>query len=49
MAVRHTPTNIVHKGQEGGTTGCGTDTNKHPEHWVNTSLAITCNKDGCKN
>lgn len=27
MAVKHIPTNIVHKGTKGGTTGCGTDTN----------------------
>ncbi|MAN03255.1 MAG: hypothetical protein CMI36_13290 [Owenweeksia sp.] len=48
MAVKHTPTNEVHRGSKGGTTGCGTDTKKHPEHWVNTSSSITCGKNGCK-
>lgn len=49
MAVKHTPTGIVHKGIKGGTTGCGFDTKKNPSHWVNTSEKITCDKDGCKN
>jgi len=49
MAVKHTPTNIVHKGTKGGTTGCGVDTKKEADHWVNTSQSVTCNKNGCKN
>jgi len=49
MAVKHTPTGIVHKGSKGGKAGCGVDTNNKPEHWVNTSENITCDKDGCKN
>ncbi len=48
MAVNHTPTGIVHKGQKGGTTGCGTDTKDHPAHWITTSAKITCTKNGCK-
>ena len=34
MAVKHTPTDIVHQGSKGGTTGCGTNTNDHRDHWV---------------
>lgn len=49
MAVKHVPTGIIHSGKKGGTTGCGTDTTKHPEHWINTSSTITCDKNGCKN
>jgi hypothetical protein len=49
MAVKHTPTGVVHKGSKGGSTGCGFDTTKNPEHWVNTTESITCDKDGCKN
>jgi hypothetical protein len=49
MAVKHTPTNVVHKGNKGGTTGCGTDTKVHASHWVNTSSPVTCDKNGCKN
>lgn len=30
MAVEHTPTNEVHSGSKGGTTGCGFDTRKTP-------------------
>lgn len=48
MAVRHIPTDIVHKGIKGGKTGCGTDTNKLPDHWENTSKRVTCEKNGCK-
>ncbi|HNP69269.1 MAG TPA: hypothetical protein PKH16_15290 [Aequorivita sp.] len=48
MAVKHTPTGEVHSGSKGGYTGCGTNTNVHPDHWVNTSLSITCDKNGCK-
>lgn len=49
MAVKHTPTEIIHKGQKGGTTGCGTNTNANPGHWINTSAEVTCDKNGCKN
>jgi len=52
MAVRHSPPNgesIVHKGQKGGITGCGINTNDNPSHWSNTNSATTCNKNGCKN
>ena len=49
MAVKHTPTGEVHKGQKGGQTGCGFDTNQNPSHWTTTSGKITCNKNGCKN
>jgi len=49
MNVKHTPTEIVNKGQKGGTTGCGTNTNVHLDHWTNTSDKITCDKNGCKN
>ena len=49
MAVKHTPSDEIHKGRKGGETGCGFDTNDHSSHWVNTSESITCNKDGCKN
>ncbi len=48
MAVRHVPTNEVHKGAKGGKTGCGTNTNEKPTHWENTSASITCAKNGCK-
>lgn len=47
MAVKHTPTNEVHKGTKGGKTGCGTNTNEHPSHWVNTNEKVTCRKNGC--
>jgi len=49
MAVKHIRTNIVHKGNKGGKTGCGENTNDNPSHWVQTSERVTCNKDGCKN
>jgi len=49
MAIEHKPTGIVHKGQKGGTTGCGTDTTVHSDHWTNTNSKITCEKNGCKN
>ena len=48
MAVKHTPTGEVHVGNKGGTTGCGVDTKKHADHWVNTSERVTCAKNGCK-
>ncbi|QHI37078.1 hypothetical protein IMCC3317_24560 [Kordia antarctica] len=49
MAVKHTPTGVVHSGSKGGTTGCGVDTTKHSDHWVSSSSRITCDKNGCKN
>jgi len=49
MAVKHIPTAEVHQGTKGGTTGCGFDTKVKPEHWVNSSAKITCDKNGCKN
>ncbi len=49
MAVRHVPTNEVHSGTKGGTTGCGFDTRVNPTHWVSTAGKITCDKNGCKN
>lgn len=49
MSVKHTPTGIIHRGAKGSKTGCGTDTNEHYSHWVNTSEKITCDKNGCKN
>lgn len=30
MSVKHTPTGVVHRGDKGGKTGCGTDTKKMP-------------------
>jgi len=48
MAVRHKPTGEVHKGNKGGTTGCGFDTRENSGHWENTSDKITCDKNGCK-
>lgn len=49
MAVKHIPTEIVHSGAKGGTTGCGANTNENLNHWANTSSNITCDKNGCKN
>jgi len=49
MAVKHTPTGIVHKGNKGGQTGCGFDTKKEAPHWVDSHNKITCDKNGCKN
>ncbi|WAC03379.1 hypothetical protein N7U66_07555 [Lacinutrix neustonica] len=49
MAVKHTPTAIVHKGQKGNNTGCGKDTKEHASLWINTSEKVNCKKNGCKN
>lgn len=49
MAVKHLQTGEIHKGQKGGNTGCGFNTNVNPNHWVNTSVKINCDKNGCKN
>ncbi|MCH3883267.1 MULTISPECIES: hypothetical protein [Tenacibaculum] len=48
MAVKHIPTQEVHKGQKGGITGCGFNTTEHSDHWVHSTSKITCNKNGCK-
>ena len=29
MAVKHSPSGVVHQGNKGGRTGCGFDTTKH--------------------
>ena len=47
MPVLHINTGEVHVGSKGGTTGCGTDTTKHPTHWRDTNADITCAKNGC--
>ncbi len=49
MAVKNIESGEVHVGTKGGTTGCGRDTNEHPENWVSTNEPITCDKNGCKN
>lgn len=49
MAVKHTPTGVVHKGTKGGHTGCGFDTKDNSGHWVSSGQKITCDKNGCKN
>ena len=49
MAVKHTPTGIIHSGSKGGTTGCGFDIKEHADHWVSTREKINCDKNGCKN
>lgn len=51
MAIKHTPPNgpsIIHSEKTGNRTGCGIDTNVHPEHWKHTHEKITCDKNGCK-
>lgn len=50
MTVRHKgpEKHEVHKGNKGGITGCGVDTKKNPEHWVQSTDAVTCAKNGCK-
>lgn len=47
MASKHVPTNQIHRGYKGGTTGCGTDTKEHPTHWLSTNERVTCQKNGC--
>jgi hypothetical protein len=49
MAVKHIPTGITHKGNKGDQTGCGFDTKKSSDHWVDSHSKITCDKNGCKN
>ena len=48
MAVRHLPSNEVHRGIKGGKTGCGFDTGYHPPHWRASSQKVTCLKVGCR-
>ena len=48
MAVRHIPTDIVHRGWKGGTTECGKDTTVKSDHWENTTKPISCQANGCK-
>ncbi|WP_340153388.1 hypothetical protein [uncultured Marivirga sp.] len=49
MPVKHTPTQQIHKGTKGETTGCEINTNDHPSQWVYTRNKITCEKIGCRN
>lgn len=49
MAVKHTPTDIMHQGTKGGKTGCGVDTKLNSDHWVDSNTKIDCDKNGCKN
>jgi hypothetical protein len=49
MPVKHEPTKEVHRGIKGGKTGCGFNTQDHPEHWFVSSEKIRCAKNGCKN
>lgn len=46
MAVKNTETGEVHLGYKGGETGCGLDTSA--SHWVSSTAAITCDRNGCK-
>lgn len=48
MTVKHEPTDIVHKGNKGGRTGCGFNTNEKPSHWIKSSETINCDRNGCK-
>lgn len=48
MAVKHTPTEEVHRGYKGRTTGCGFDTKVQPSHWEKTTEEVTCDRNGCK-
>lgn len=48
MAVKHTPTDIVHRGTKGGKTGCGFDTKEKASHWMKSNGKINCMKDGCR-
>jgi hypothetical protein len=49
MAVKHTPTGIVHKGKIGNQTGCYFDMKKSSDHWVDSHSKITCDKNWCRN
>ena len=48
MQVKFALNQVVHKGYKGGVTGCGINTNNEPEFWNNSSLAVTCEKNGCR-
>lgn len=48
MALMHIPTGIVHKSENGKTTGCGINTQEHIDHWGTVSNRVTCDKNGCK-
>ena len=47
MPVKNKNSGEVHKGQKGGTTGCGFDTTDNPNNWVIASGKITCGRGGC--
>lgn len=47
MAVRYISTGIIHSGQNGGKTDYGEYTRHKPTHWENTSVKVTCQKNGC--
>lgn len=49
VAIKHLPSGIIHKGHKGGKTGCGINTKRHADDWVETSKNITCDQEGCKN
>ncbi len=48
MAVKHIPTEVVHQERKDGTTGCGIDTTKNNDHWIDSQQKITCDMNGCK-
>ena len=48
MAVKHLPSNEVHRGIKSGKTGCGFVTGHHPPHWRASSQEVTCLKVGCR-
>lgn len=48
MAVKHTPTGVVHQGNKGGKTGCGFNTKENSSHWIDSHEKINCDKKGCK-
>ncbi len=47
MPVKNTETGEVHEGFKGSETGCGLDTSAN--HWIGSTAAITCDRNGCKN
>ena len=49
MAVKHSPSGVVHQGNKGGGTGCGFDTKKEATHWTDSHSKITCDRNGCTN
>ncbi|NQZ26365.1 MAG: hypothetical protein HRT55_08620 [Colwellia sp.] len=48
MAVKHIPTDVVHQEKKGGTTGCGIDTTRNNDQWIDSQQKVTCDKNGCK-